>query len=142
MLFFGTNPATQEHTEETLQLALLKIERARATNEQQAESGIQRESKNGRHQHSEIFRVREWPEKFAFLSFQHKNGEEGDRNHQQREEGRAGDFLYRFQNDFVVAERLAGTLIDLELLVSLLDDDNGRIHQLPAPYGQSRRHPA
>ena len=66
------------------------------------------------------------------MSFQHKNRKERDCNDQQREECGASDLPYRFENHLVVAERLAGALIDLELLVSLLHNHDGRIDQLAA----------
>ena len=62
--------------------------------EQQAQRGIERDGEQRGDDHGEVLRVGERLEEPALLRFEREDRQEGDRDHQQREEARAADFLH------------------------------------------------
>ena len=95
--------------------------------EHQPHRRIERDGEHGRDDHREVLRVRERLEQTPFLGLERQHGQEGDRDHQQREEARTTDFLHRVDDHAAVVFLAAGPIPDLQLLVGLLHDDDRRI---------------
>ena len=97
--------------------------------EEEPERRVQRDREDGGDEHAEGLRVGQRLEEAPLLGLQREDGEEGDRDHQQREEARASDLLHRADDDAPVVLLAVSLLPDLELLVRLLDHDDRRVHE-------------
>ena len=87
-------------------------------------------ARHGRHDHRQGLGVGQRLEQPPFLRLEREDGQEGDGDDEQREEAGRRDFLHRFDDHRLVIDGLARPAPFLQLLVRLLDDDDGRVHQL------------
>ena len=96
--------------------------------EQKPHRRIEGDRQDGRDRHREVLGEGERPEEPSLLRLEREDGEERDRDHQQREEARPAHLLDGPDDHRAEVAGTSGGLPVLELLVGLLDDDDRRVH--------------
>src|SRR5208282_2753420 len=96
--------------------------------EKQPNCRVQGDGQNGGNDHGKILGECQGFKKPALLSFQRKNGHEGNRYDQKGEKARSSYLLYSANDNIFEISDPAFAVPVLELFMSLLDNDDGGVH--------------
>ena len=140
MRLLGSNAADGHCVDDPAEPCRSELEASHAR-EQDAERWVEGDHERRRHEHRQRLGVGERLEQPAFLRLERQHREERHRDDQQREEARRRHFPDGLEDDLVIVGRRAVALGKLQLLVSLLDDDDRRVHQFAHRDGDAaKRH--
>ena len=107
--------------------------------EEHPERGVEGDGQHRGDEHGQVLGPGQRPEEPALLVHEREDGQERDRDHEEREEDGRPDLEQRLEADRVEVALAAALDPELELLVGVLDLDDGPVHEHADGDGDARR---